>query len=144
MELEIFEQLVHEAITSVPKALQEKIDNVVFVIEEDSRPPGWRERPVRLRLRRKAMPGGGIVVRQYLLGLYQGVPLTKRGINYSLVPPDKITIFQKPIEELGHTEEGIRQLVHEVVHHEIAHYFGFDEPAVRRMEKSRASRKKAK
>ena len=120
--------MVHEAIASVPKALQQKIENVVFVIEEDSRPPRWRER--------------GIVVRQYLLGLYQGVPLTKRGINYSLVPPDKITIFQRPIEELGNTPAGVRTLVHEVVHHEIAHYFGFDETAVRRMEKSRALRKK--
>jgi predicted Zn-dependent protease with MMP-like domain len=134
--------MVHDAITSVPQALQQKIENVVFVIEEDSRPPRWRERPVRLRLRRKAMPGGGIVVRQYLLGLYQGVPLTKRGINYSLVPPDKITIFQKPIEELGQTPAGVRELVHEVVHHEIAHYFGFDEAAVRRMEKSRSARKR--
>lgn len=125
---EAFEQMVHEAIANVPEALREKIENVVFVIEEDSRPPGWRER--------------GILVRSFLLGLYQGVPLTKRGINYSLVPPDKITIFQKPIEELGGTEEGIHALVHDVVHHEIAHYFGFDEPAVRRMEKSRALRKK--
>ncbi len=128
MELPAFEQLVHEAIANVPAKLQAKIENVVFVIEEDSRPPGWRER--------------GIVVRQYLLGLYQGVPLTKRGIHYSLVPPDKITIFQKPIEELGITDDGVRQLVHEVVHHEIAHYFGFDEPAVRRMEQSRARKKK--
>ncbi|MEK7518547.1 MAG: metallopeptidase family protein [Patescibacteria group bacterium] len=130
MEREQFVQLVSEAIRIVPMPLQEKIENVVFVIEEDPRPPGWRER--------------GIVVRQYLLGLYQGVPLTKRGINYSLVLPDKITIFQKPIEELGVTTEGIRKLVHDVVHHEIAHYFGFDEPAVRRMEKSRALRKKLK
>lgn len=122
-----FERMVHEAIASVPQVLQEKIDNVVFVIEEDSRPPGWRER--------------GIVVRQYLLGLYQGVPLTKRGIHYSLVPPDKITIFQKPIEELGSTAEGVRKLVHEVVHHEIGHYFGIDEPTIRKLEAQRKKRK---
>lgn len=123
MEHDAFERLVHEAIDNVPEALREKIENVVFVIEEDSRPPGWRER--------------GIVIRQYLLGLYQGVPLTKRGINYSLVPPDKITIFQTPIEELGKSEAGIRKLVHEVVHHEIGHYFGFSDTALRKLEHGR-------
>lgn len=127
MEPEAFTQLVHEAIASVPEMLQAKIENVVFVVEEDSRPPRWRER--------------GIVVRQYLLGLYQGVPLTKRGIHYSLVPPDKITIFQKPIEELGGTAAGVRKLVHEVVHHEIGHYFGIDEPTIRRLEAQRKRRK---
>lgn len=130
MEREAFEKIVTEAVQAVPEPLQEKIENVVFVVEEDSRPPQWRER--------------GIIVRSYLLGLYQGVPLTKRGIDYSLVPPDKITIFHKPIEELGGpSDAGIRALVHDVVHHELAHYFGFDEPAVRKMEKSRKQRKKS-
>jgi len=124
VETQQFEQLVHEAIASVPAPLQAKIENVAFVIEEDSRPPRWRERGIRLK--------------SFLLGLYQGVPLTRRGINYSLVLPDKITIFQHPIEELGGpTDEGIRKLVHDVVHHELAHYFGFDEAAVRKMEKGR-------
>ncbi len=127
MEREAFAKVVEDAIASVPKALQSKIDNVVFVIEEDSRPPGWRER--------------GIVVHQYLLGLYQGVPLTKRGIHYSLVLPDKITIFQQPIEELGRTEGGIRELVHEVVHHEIGHYFGIDESTIRKLEAQKKRRK---
>jgi predicted Zn-dependent protease with MMP-like domain len=123
MDHETFAQLVHDAIANVPGTLRKKIENVVFVIEEDSRPPGWREQ--------------GIVLRQYLLGLYQGVPLTKRGIHYSLVAPDKITIFQKPIEELGQSEVGIRQLVHEVVHHEIGHYFGFSDAELRVMERGR-------
>lgn len=130
MEREKFAALVTEAVQAVPEPLRKKIENVVFVVEEDSRPPQWRER--------------GIVVRSYLLGLYQGIPLTKRSIDYSLVPPDKITIFHKPIEELGGpTDAGIRSLVHDVVHHELAHYFGFDEPAVRKMEKSRKQRKKS-
>lgn len=123
MEPDVFKQLVHEAIANVPAKLREKIENVAFVVEADSRPPGWQER--------------GIILRQYLLGLYQGVPLTKRGINYSLVPPDKITIFQKPIEELGHTPDGIRALVHEVVHHEIGHYFGFSDAELHKMERGR-------
>lgn len=128
MDTVAFQSIVHEAIAAVPAPLRGKIENVVFVVEEDSRPPRWRER--------------GIIVRSFLLGLYQGVPLTKRGINYSLVPPDKITIFHKPIEELGGpTAAGIRALVHDVVHHELAHYFGFDESAVRKMEKSRKHRK---
>ncbi len=130
MERDQFTQIVSEAVQAVPEPLRKKIENVVFVVEEDSRPPQWRER--------------GIIVHSFLLGLYQGIPLTQRGINYSLVPPDKITIFHKPIEELGGpTEAGVRALVHDVVHHELAHYFGFDEPAVRKMEKSRKQRKKS-
>lgn len=120
IEPEVFKQMVNEAIASVPDVLRKKIENVVFVVEEDSRPPGWRER--------------GIVMRNYLLGLYQGVPLTKRGIHYSLVPPDKITIFQNPIAELGQTEAGTLKLVNEVVHHEIGHYFGFSDAELRKME----------
>lgn len=126
VERETFEHLVREAIASVPKKLQAKIENVVFVVEEDSRPPNFRER--------------GIVVHRYLLGLYQGVPLPQRGVHYSLVLPDKITIFQKPIEELGKTLAGVRDLVHDVVHHEIGHYFGFSDAALHGMERTRKRR----
>lgn len=124
METPAFHALVAEAIASVPADLRSAIENVVFVVEDDSRRPLGNERVIRYQ--------------RVLLGLYEGVPLTRRGVHYSLVPPDKITIFHKPIEELGgSTEQGIRQLVFDVVHHEIGHYFGFSDAALRKMEQVR-------
>ncbi len=76
-----------------------------------------------------------------LLGLYSGIPLTKRGQGYTGVLPDKITIFQRSIEaSVGDDPEKIKKLTIEVVHHEIGHYFGFDEVKVRTWERNRKSR----
>jgi len=76
-----------------------------------------------------------------LLGLYQGVPQTRRGQGYGLVLPDKISIFQKPIEALCRFEEEIGAKVEEVVRHEIAHHFGLDEGTLRKIEGEKRSRK---
>jgi predicted Zn-dependent protease with MMP-like domain len=65
-----------------------------------------------------------------LLGLYQGVPLTSRGSAYGMVLPDKITIFQRPIEAMCETPEEIEEKVRQVVLHEVAHHFGMDEAAL--------------
>ena len=70
------------------------------------------------RLRRKR--GEGLL----LLGLYEGVPLTRRGRHYGLVAPDKITIFQKPIEAKCRYDADIKAEIQRVVRHEIAHHFG--------------------
>ena len=62
-----------------------------------------------------------------LLGFYHGVPLTERTTGYNLVSPDKISIYQKPIEAQCRTPEEVRDLVHRVVLHELAHHFGIDD-----------------
>jgi predicted Zn-dependent protease with MMP-like domain len=62
-----------------------------------------------------------------LLGLYQGVPLPERGHGYGNVLPDRITIFQQPIEALCHTPEAIKDVVRETVIHEVGHYCGLDD-----------------
>jgi len=124
MDSQKFEQYIQEAILEVPERLRKKIENVAFVVEDEARPARLRER--------------GINIRGILLGLYQGVPLPRRSGNYSAVLPDKITIFKSSIEALaGQDEDNIRKLIHEVVHHEIAHYFGMSEPHVREWEKKR-------
>src|SRR5207237_431774 len=65
---------------------------------------------------------------QRLLGLYQGVPLTRRGSYYSGALPDKITIYRGPLERLyGHDPEALRRQVRRVVLHEIAHHFGISD-----------------
>ncbi|MFA6392380.1 MAG: metallopeptidase family protein [Patescibacteria group bacterium] len=127
MNKEIFEKMVADAVGEVPEHLRKRIENVAFVVEEDSRNARTKEH--------------GINYHGLLLGLYQGVPLTKRGVNYGSVLPDKITIFQKPIEHIaGADVENIRKKISEVVHHEIGHYFGMDEKAVRNWEKKRINK----
>lgn len=124
MDLSQFEQHISEAVEEVPATLRAKIKNLAFVVEDEARTASLAEQNIKFR---------GI-----LLGLYQGVPLPRRSGYYSGVLPDKITIFKKPIEQLGGPDENnIRRLIHEVVHHEIGHYFGMGEAQVRAWEKKR-------
>jgi predicted Zn-dependent protease with MMP-like domain len=62
-----------------------------------------------------------------LLGLYHGVPLTHRGESYNLVPPDRISIYQEPIEQMCRDDSEVREQVRKTVLHELGHYFGIDD-----------------
>ena len=75
-----------------------------------------------------------------LLGLYQGRPLTQRGVSESFTMPDRITIFQGPHERLARGEAHLKQMVEDTVWHEVAHYFGMDEQQVRAAERKRGRR----
>ena len=109
-----FRQLVREAVASLPPELLQRVQNVEIVIE---RRPTARDRKV-----------AGIPPGHTLLGLYHGVPLTARGENYNLVLPDRISIYQEPIEDLsGDDDDRIREEVRKTVLHEIGHYFGIDD-----------------
>src|SRR4030066_2252484 len=100
-----FEQLVAEALENLPSFFKEKLENVDVVVEE------W--------------PSGNVAKGRLLLGLYQGVPKTKRGAGYTLVLPDKITIFKGPIELVSRGgNKAIKNTVIDTVQHEIAHHFG--------------------
>jgi acyl-CoA thioester hydrolase len=79
------------------------------------------------------MERAGIGPHQPLFGLYEGVPLTKRDRGYHLVLPDKITIFQRPMEAVCRTNEEIRNLVRETVMHEIAHHFGIGDERLKEL-----------
>jgi predicted Zn-dependent protease with MMP-like domain len=108
-----FEQLVAAALDDLPPFFHEKMSNVEVIIA------AW---PTRDDLRAAGAPFG-----QTLLGLYQGVPLTQRGAHYQLVLPDRITIFQGPIEQAYQTPEAIRAGVRHTVIHELAHHFGISD-----------------
>lgn len=126
MERKDFERLVSEAIDGIPAASAEKLRNVAIVVEDE---------PSRSTLRRNRVRDGWT-----LLGLYEGIPLTARGDVYGVgeTLPDKITIFQKPIEEeAGGDQAEVRRIVFDTVAHEVAHYFGMDEPSVRSWEKKK-------
>jgi predicted Zn-dependent protease with MMP-like domain len=115
-----FEKLVAEALDGLPSDFQEKIDNVEVVIED------W---PSRQQLRKMGVPHG-----DSLYGTYEGVPLTKRTSRYGLVMPDRITIYQRPIEACCRNEDEIRRQVRRVVLHEVAHYFGISDERLRELD----------
>ena len=115
MDRERFEQLVAEAIDSLPDDFSSRMNNVAVVVEDLPSPRDER-RFARGRL---------------LLGLYQGQPLTKRDSRYAMAFPDKITIYQANIEALCRTDDEIRRQVRKTVLHEIAHHFGIDDHRLR-------------
>jgi predicted Zn-dependent protease with MMP-like domain len=107
-----FEDLVAEAIESLPEDFKEKLDNVAVVVED---------LPSPAEARRYGRGGGR------LLGLYQGRPLTRRDSHYGLAFPDKITIYQLNVESICRSDAEIREEVRRTVLHEIAHHFGIDD-----------------
>ncbi len=131
MQKERFEALVARALDELPLEFQSRLENVDVVVEDQ---PTSRQLG-RVRLRSHTQ----------LLGLYEGVPQTKRGRHYGMVVPDKITIFQKPIEATARSDKEIETEVQRVVRHEIAHHFGTDEETLRRLEarKPKRTQKKA-
>ena len=112
--------LVARAVDGLPEELHSRLENVDVVVED------W---PAREQLEQ-----AGLRRREMLLGLYQGVPLTERGAHYGLVPPDKITIFQMPIEAKCRHGTGIVVEIQRVVRHEIAHHFGIDDARLQQLE----------
>jgi predicted Zn-dependent protease with MMP-like domain len=115
---EQFESWVTEAIDAVPEKFQKKINNLTFFVEDY---PGVEQ------LKKARLSGRGGVL---LLGLYEGYHQSQR-LNVGPVFPDRITLFQKPIESLCKTEEDIKNQIFQTVHHEIAHHFGSDEQGAR-------------
>jgi predicted Zn-dependent protease with MMP-like domain len=118
-----FEKLVDAGIQEIPEKFLQLLDNVVIMIEDE---PTQRQKQ-KLQLRKGWT----------LFGLYEGIPQAARGDHYTSVIPDKITIFQKSIEQEAESVAEIRKIVKETVWHEIAHHFGSDEGRVRAAEQKR-------
>jgi len=117
-----FEELVSAAVDDLPDEFAAKLENVDVVVQD------W---PTADQLRRARLRHGYM-----LLGLYEGLPKTKRGQHYGLVPPDKITIFQMPIEEkCKQSNIEIATEIGKVVRHEIAHHFGISDARLEQIEK---------
>ncbi len=111
------------AVGALPDEFVTKLENIDVVVQE------W---PTGHQLHR-----AGLRHSQLLLGLYEGIPQTKRGRHYGLVLPDKITIFQKPIEAECRDEDEIKAAIEKVVKHEIAHHFGIGDEQLEQIEKGR-------
>jgi predicted Zn-dependent protease with MMP-like domain len=111
--LDAFEMLVEEALASLPAEFQERLEHVIILVEAEPEPE---------LLERMDVPEGGT-----LLGLYQGVPLTKQGIAGGGPLPERITIYQNPIEAYCHGDPDlIREQVASTILHEVAHHFGIE------------------
>ena len=114
-----FERIVAEALDSLPEHFREKLDNVEVVVESCAD--------------RETLRMAGLQSPMELFGFYHGIPLTERSHGYNLVLPDKISIYQRPIEYVCRTPEAIRAQVRHTVLHELAHHFGISDDRLREL-----------
>jgi predicted Zn-dependent protease with MMP-like domain len=116
---ERFEELVEEALASIPEELWDAVDNLAVMVED------WPD-PAQLE-------STGMRRQDLLLGLYEGVPLTARTRGYGMVPPDRITIFRLPILQVvaRGDEDAARRQIRRTVLHEVAHHFGISDDRLR-------------
>ena len=108
MGIDEFEQLVANALDSIPAELGQLMENVAILVDDES-PPGR------------------------VLGLYQGVPLTSRGVHYSGQVPDRITIYMASICRVCSTRDDVVRTVRRVVIHEVGHHFGISDRRLREL-----------
>ena len=113
-----FEQWVDDAWENIPENIRREFSNLVIVVEDEPTP--------------EQLDAGGVPQDETLLGLYEGVPLDKRGWFYQMALPDRITMFQGPLERAG---GDIRQAIYETLWHELAHHIGMNEREVRAAER---------
>ena len=116
---EQFQNLVLQALSDLPGDVRHSLQNVDVVVDDVAS--------------MSQIVGTGIENAMNLLGLYEGIPLTER-YGYDMVLPDKVTLFQKPIESICDTEEEVAEEISKTLIHEIAHHFGLDDEHLDRLE----------
>jgi len=119
MERRRFFGLVRRALTDLPEPYRHWLENVEVVVER--------------RPKRRQLLEAGMDVHDVLFGLYEGVPLTERTSGYGMVLPDKITIFQEPLEQEFSEDAELVSEVRRTVLHELAHHFGIDDDQLERL-----------
>lgn len=115
-----FERLLRDAIDSIPVRFRKRMTNVAVVVEDEPSPELLREMDLE--------PPDS------LFGLYQGTPLTDRPWDFGNALPDRITIYQQPIEEACRTDNEIVATIGETLIHEVGHYFGMSEEQIEEIE----------
>ncbi|GAB4271410.1 MAG: metallopeptidase family protein [Deferrisomatales bacterium] len=125
MDRRRFEHLVEQALASLPPEILAHVDNVVFLVED------WPDP--------ETLDALGIGRRDGLLGLYQGCPLPERSTEVSGVLPDRVVLYQRPIERHAAWERlPVRRVIRETLIHEVGHYLGLDESELAQLEGRRA------
>jgi predicted Zn-dependent protease with MMP-like domain len=117
---EEFNQYASEAVDSLPAHYLDHLSNVAIVVEDEPSP----------EQRQKLHLVNGVT----LFGLYEGIPLTNRSGNYSLVLPDKITIFKRPIEASSNSLPELKEQLKRTIWHEIAHHYGLGHDRIDELE----------
>jgi len=120
LNAEEFEALVAKALETLPQWVRERMENVSVATAP------W---PTPHQLASVKGPPNRL-----LLGLYEGIPLTRRSRRYHLVPPDRITLFQRPLEMTAPTRDALRQLIRKTIVHEVGHHFGLSEAQLRELD----------
>ena len=120
MERKQFEQLVAEALASVPRRFRDAMTNIAIVVEDE---PSF-----------ELLDEMNIEPPDTLLGLYQGTPLTERTWAHGNTLPDRVLIFQGPHERDAEDEDDLVVAIGETLIHEIGHYFGLSEEEIQEIE----------
>jgi predicted Zn-dependent protease with MMP-like domain len=120
MTRERFRQLVEAALDEIPRRFRQEMRNVAVIVEDEPPPHVLAEMEIE--------PPDS------LFGLYHGTPLPERSWAYGNTLPDRISIYQRPIEESCEDDEEIRDCVAETVIHEFGHYFGMSEEEIEEIE----------
>jgi len=120
MTREQFRKLVDEALAGIPIRFRDALKNIAIVVEDD---------PTNVQLAEV-----GIDPPDTLLGLYEGTPLTERQWSHEAVMPDKVTLFQGPIEDASDDDDEVVVTIGETLIHEIGHYFGLSEEEIEEIE----------
>ncbi len=118
---EEFDRLISEAMDVLPAEYIERLNNVAITYQDEP----TAEQRQRLKLR----------PHQSLFGLYEGVPLTRRGNSYNLVPPDKITLFKNPILASVNSLAELKNQITRTLWHEIAHFYGLGHDRIDQLER---------
>jgi predicted Zn-dependent protease with MMP-like domain len=115
-----FERLVADAIQTIPARFRDRLRNLAVVVEDEPSDQLLEEMEVE--------PG------DTLFGLYQGTPLTERAWDYGNALPDRIVLYQFPIEDASETDDDVVVNIGETLIHEVGHYFGLSEEELERIE----------
>jgi predicted Zn-dependent protease with MMP-like domain len=127
MRKELFEEIVEEALMSLPEEFSRKLENVEVLVEKE---------PSEEILRKLGLPRGA------LLGLYHGVPLKRKSVWAAANFPDRISIYRDPILAISRDRKNIQQRIREVVMHEIGHHFGLTDKEMEGRERRSPTRGK--
>lgn len=118
MDKKKFEEVIFDTLESLPDKFKEKIKNLCIVIED---------KDIDSILSKNENTS-----KKYTLGLYQGLPATKKAGKINIFP-DKITIYKSAIEQISRNDEQLKKNIRRVILHELGHYFGLDEKKIRKL-----------